>query len=260
MAKSTRTVYRIESVDRAINILMAFSHAEPELTLGDLVAKTGLAKATVFRMLSTLCARHMCQLDLVSGRYSLGFEVLKLGDVRRQQMNLRAIVLPAMTEIRDISNETVVLSIREGDDRVNIDYVESREPLRRVPEPGRRAPLYAGAASKAILASMSDAEINDYLERVELEPFSPNTITDPDQLRRVVAKIRKQGYSESRGERTVQGYAIAAPVRDHTGRAVCAISISYVDSRFTAVVCKRSIKVLLKWTSRLSQEFGALPS
>ena len=260
MAKPTRTVYRIESIDRAINILMAFTHAGPELTLGDLVAKTGLAKTTVFRMLSTLCARHMCQLDPVSGRYSLGFEVLKLADVRRQQMNLRAIVLPAMMDIRDVSNETVVLSVREGDDRVNIDYVESHEPLRRVPEPGHRAPLYAGAASKALLACMDDQEIDKYLKRVKLEPFLPNTITDVKELRKVIDKIRRRGYSESRGERTVQGNAIAVPIRDLAGNGVCAISVSYVDNRFNSATRTQTIEALLEWSRRLSQQFGAGPS
>lgn len=257
MSEKARTVYRIEAVDRAINILTAFTHTEPELTLGEVVEKTGLAKATAFRMLSNLCARHMCHLDQKTGRYSLGYEVLKMADIRRQQLNFRQLALPAMQELRDVSNETIVLSVRDGDTRVNVDYVESRDPLRRVPEPGRRAPLYSGAASKAFLAAMSDEEIDAYLARTKLEKRGPNTITDVVELRRTVAKIRELGYSESRGEQTPQGNAIAATVFDHTGQAVFVISISYVDSRFTKAIRKKSIDTLLRSCREISRQFGA---
>ena len=126
-----------------------------------------------------------------------------------------------------------------------------------MPEPGRRAPLYAGAASKMFLACMSDVAIEDYLERTRLEPILPGTITNPDKLREVVDTIRRLGYSESHGERTPQGYAIAAPIRDHANDAVAVISISYVKNRFTPDIRKKSIATLLEVTDRLSRQLGA---
>ena len=257
MSEKERAVYRIEAVDRAINILTVFTHTEPELTLSEIVEKTRLAKATAYRMLSNLCARHMCQLDEKTGRYSLGYEVLKMADIRRQQLNFRVLALPAMQELRDVSNETIVLSVRDGDDRVNVDYVESRDPLRRVPEPGRRAPLYSGAASKAFLAAMTDEEVERYLARTPLEKRGPNTITDPDDLRRTIAKNRADGFSESRGEQTPQGNAIAAPVFDSTGQAAFVISISYVDSRFTKTIRKKTTETLLRCCREMSRQLGA---
>lgn len=251
------STYSVEAVDRAIDVLLAFTHADPELRLGQIVERTGLAKSTVYRLLSTLCARHLCHFDPETGKYMLGYEVLKMADIRTRQINFRRLVLPIMQQLRDISNETVVLSVRDGDDRVNVDYVESRDPLRRVPEPGRRAPLYSGAASKAFLATFSDEELNDYLARTRLEKRGPKSITDPAKLRRNVAQIRTLGYAESRGEQTPQGNAIAAAVFDHTGDALCVISISYVDSRFTSELRERSIKYLMTATRRLSRELGA---
>ncbi len=249
--------YTIEAVDRAIDVLMAFSHSEPSLTLGGVVSKTGLPKSTVFRMLSTLCARSLCHHDPVQGLYSLGYELLKMADIRRSQININRMAIAEMETLRDVSNETIVLSVRDGDFRINIDYVESLAPVRRVPEPGRRAPLYVGAASKMFLACMSDVEIDDYLERTRLEPIQPGTITNPDKLREVVATIRRLGYSESRGEQTPQGYAIAAPIRDHAGEAVAVISVSYVKNRFTPDIRKKSIAMLLEVTDRLSLHLGA---
>ena len=249
--------YSIEAVDRAVDVLMAFTHAEPELTLAEVVDRTNLPKSTVFRLLATLRARHLCQLDPTTGRYTLGYEVLKMADIRSRQINFRRLVLPAMQELRDISNETIVLSVREGDERVNIDYVESKDPLRRVPEPGRRAPLYSGAASKAFLAFMQDEEIDAYLDRTELRQRGPNTITNRAALWKNLREIRKDGYAESRGEQTPQGNAVAAPIYDHTGKALCVISISYVDARFTTALRKRSVARLLDVARRTSLELGA---
>lgn len=251
------STYSVEAVDRAIDVLLAFTHAEPELRLGDVVKRTGLAKSTVYRLLSTLCARHLCHFDPETGKYTLGYEVLKMADIRTRQIDFRRLVLPVMQRLRDISNETIVLSVRDGDHRVNVDYVESRDPLRRVPEPGRRAPLYSGAASKAFLATLTDQEIDDYLARTRLEKRGPNSITEPDKLRRNIARIRTLGYAESRGEQTPRGNAIAAAVFDHTGKALCVVSISYVDSRFTPELRERSITYLTTATRRLSRELGA---
>lgn len=249
--------YSIEAVDRAVDVLMAFTHAAPELTLGEIVDRTNLPKSTVFRLLATLRARHLCQLDPATGRYTLGYELLKMADIRARQINFRRLVLPAMQELRDVSNETIVLSVREGDDRVNIDYVESKDPLRRVPEPGRRAPLYSGAASKAFLAFMKDDAIEAYLDRTKLQPRGPNTLTDRTALLKNLRQIRKDGYAESRGEQTPQGNALAAPVFDHAGEVLCVISISYVDTRFTPAIRKKAIAKLLEVTRRTSLELGA---
>ena len=139
--------YTIEAVDRAIDVLKAFSHSEPSLTLGGVVSKTGLPKSTVFRMLSTLRSRGLCHHDPAQGLYSLGYELLKMADIRRSQININRMAIAEMETLRDVSDETIVLSVRDGDFRINIDFVESRAPLRRVPAPGRRAPLYAGAAA-----------------------------------------------------------------------------------------------------------------
>lgn len=249
--------YAVEAVERAIDILQTFSQTEPALSLGEIVAKSGLAKATAFRMLWTLCNRGVCRLNRQTGKYGLSFEILKMAAVCRRPAKFDALAMPLMRALRDLSNETVILSIRDGDFRVTIDYVESLAPLRRIPEPGVRSPLYVSAASKAFLACMSDEEIDAYLARTPLEPMQPTTITDPAVLWDAIRTIRDLGYAESIGERVGDGRAIAAPIRDFTGQAAAVISISYVTDRFVGDVRDRSIAALLDGTLKLSRELGA---
>src|SRR4029077_19132169 len=108
--------------------------------------------------------------------------------------------LPVMREIRNEVNETVILSVKSGDFRVHIDFVEGLHPMRRTADLGVRAPLYAGAASKVLLAGMEDEEIAAYLERTDLTAFQESTITDPAVLWREIRLVRKRCFAESKGE------------------------------------------------------------
>ena len=84
------------------------------MSLAEIVHAVKLPKTTVFRVLSSLAARGFCQWDAQTGKYSLGFELLRLADIRRRQSNVHDVALPVMREIRNEVNETVILSVRSG--------------------------------------------------------------------------------------------------------------------------------------------------
>jgi DNA-binding IclR family transcriptional regulator len=252
--------YAVEAVNRATDILFVFSHAEPELSLAEIVARTGLPKTTAFRIISTLRERGLCMQDPVTGSYSLGFELLHLADIRRRQANLRNLAMPVMRAIRDQVKETVVFSIRTGNFRVHIDFAEGLHPMRRMVELGRQVPLYVGAASKVLFAGLGDSEIEAYLKRTPLEKHGEQTITDPKALLREIASIRKKGYAESKSELFSGGASIAAPVKNYSGDTVAVIDIITPESRNTKQhhdLCK---KLLLDGTRALSEQLGHHPA
>jgi DNA-binding IclR family transcriptional regulator len=90
---------------------------------------------------------------------------------------------------------------------------------------GVRAPLYAGAASKVLLAGMEDDDIESYHARTELAPLQKTTITDKTVLWREIRTIRKRGYAESKGEIFTGGGALAAPLKDFSGKTVAVMDI-----------------------------------
>src|ERR1041384_5058357 len=148
--------YSIEVLTRAINVLSAFGHARPQLSLSEIVQVVALPKTTVFRLLSSLVEHDFCEFDSQSGKYSLGFELVRLADVRQRQTNVHDAAIPVMRDIRNQVNETVILSVKSGDFRVHIDFVEGLHPMRRMADLGVRAPLSAGAASKVLLAGLEE--------------------------------------------------------------------------------------------------------
>ena len=248
--------YSIDVLDRTINILSVFSHVRPLLSLGEVVQLVKLPKTTVFRILSSLVERRFCEFDIETGKYSLGFELLRLSDIRRRQNSVHDVALPIMREIRNAVNETVILSVRSGDWRVHIDFVEGLHAMRRMADLGVQAPLYVGAASKMLLAGMDDAEIEDYLARTKLVAFQNTTITDEAILRREIRAIRKRGYSESRGELFSGGGALASAIKDFSGRTVGVIDILTPVHRYTPEHRDLCINVLLDGVRHASERLG----
>jgi DNA-binding IclR family transcriptional regulator len=255
-AAAEREPYAIESLNRAIDVLSVFSHARPELSLNDIIAATGLPKTTAFRILTTLVGRHLCDQNPVTGRYSVGFAMLHFADIRRRQAKVRDLAMPVMRDIRDELNETVVLSIRLGDYRVHIDAAEGFDPMRRMPEPGVRVPLYAGAASKVLMAGMSDLEIDSYLTRTPLKQFQKNTLVSRTALKREVTMVRRNGYAESRSELIAGCAAVAVPIRDYTGDTVAVIDVLTPEGRYTPAFRENSLRLLLGGARAISERLG----
>jgi DNA-binding IclR family transcriptional regulator len=248
--------YTVQALNRAIDVLMAFSEQSPALTLGEVSARTGLSKPTAFRLLATLRNRGLIRQDPGSGKYELGFSMLALAAVRARQANVRDRAVRVMRNIRDAVNETVVLSVREGDSRVHVDQVEGRHPFRRIASPGERAPLYAGAASKVLLAALSDGEVDDYLRRVPLVPLSTTTVTNRARLRKELALIRQRDYAQGLNERNLGGAGVAAPVRDHTGCVVAVLHVSVPITRYTSRVRALCVRAVREGAVALSRELG----
>jgi IclR family acetate operon transcriptional repressor len=106
-------------------------------------------------------------------------------------------------------------------------------------EIGRRAPLYCTGAGKAILSGLSQAFVDEYLARVTLEPWTPQTRTTADQLRTDIATARERGFALDNEERELGVRCVAAPIFDVTGRCLGAISISGPTTRVTPTAIER---------------------
>jgi DNA-binding IclR family transcriptional regulator len=255
-AGKASNAYSIGVLTRAINVLSAFGHARPQLGLSEIVLAVRLPKTTVFRLLSSLVERNFCEFDSETGKYSLGFELVRLADIRRRQTNVHDVAIPVMRDIRNEVNETVILSVRSGDFRVHIDFVEGLHPMRRMADLGVRAPLYAGAASKVLLAGMEDDDIESYLARTKLTALQKTTITDKNMLWREIRAIRKRGYAESKGEIFRGGGALAAPLKDFSGKTVAVMDILTPEHRYTPQHRERCIALLLNGARRGSERLG----
>ncbi|MDP8921408.1 MAG: IclR family transcriptional regulator [Chloroflexota bacterium] len=225
--------YGIRAVDRAVGVLDAIAAADRARTLTEIAADAGLSVPTAFRFLRTLQAAGLVMSQPGSdGRYTLGVRILDLAHALLRQLDLVAIARPFLVAARDRVNETVCLAVRNGDAWVALDVAEPTQPVRQVINRGDGSPLYASGTGKVLLAGEPDDEVEAYLARTRLVPFSPSTVTDPDVLRAEVRAIRAQGYWTTINERGTGGASAVAPVRAYDGRTVAAVNIAPPATRF----------------------------
>lgn len=249
----------VQSVRRAVQVLSAFTVEEPRLGVAEIAQRVGLNRTTVHRLVGTLEATGMLRRDPPSQKYTLSARVLHLADVFLQQSDLRSVALPALTALRDSTNETIALHIREGGSRIVIAQVGADRDVRHMYRNiGQPIPLHLGAPGKVILAFAPPAEIADYLDSGPLTGTTPHSVTDPTILREQLTVIAKQGYAVSWEERTLGVVSLAAPIFDATGVAVASVNVSGPSQRIRKQDVRAFVPLVVNTANEVSRGIGYL--
>lgn len=239
-----------------MSLLRAFTAQEPELSVTALSHRLRLHKSTVHRLLVTLARDGFVVQDSASGHYRLGLPLFELGSLVVHTMEIRRVARPYLEEMHEVCGETVHLAILDEGDVVYIDKIESLRHVRMYSQVGRRAPAHCTGIGKVLLAWLPDPVLNDVLQRKGLPAFTPQTITSPKELREHLALIRQQGYAIDRGEHEELVRCAAAPVYDHTGQVVAAVSIAAVGVDVDSQRFRDFIALVTRCTSQTSEALG----
>ncbi len=226
--------YSIAVLDRALDLLEALAEAPAGAPLGvsEVARRAGVTKSAAFRILANLERRGYVAKDPVSARYTLGAHLVYLGERSLGAVDLRAAARPALEALQQRFGETVNLGVREGAEVVYVDMIESSHGLRMAARVGGRDHLHSTALGKTILAFLPPAERDHLLHAPGgLPARTERTITDPVMLRAELERVRERGIAEDRDENEVGARCLGAPIFDHRGVVVGAISLSAPDSR-----------------------------
>ncbi len=217
----------VQSVDLAFEILFAFSVDRPVLGVSEVARLVGLNRTTAHRLLVTLEGCGVVRRDPATQKYTLTARVLQFSNTFLQLSGIRTAAMGPMTALRDATNETAALHIRDGFGRIILAQVESHRELRRTyPNLGEPIPLHLGAPSKAILAFMTAEEIALYLDQTSLSGTTPFAWPSREALEEELARVREQRYAVSCQERSLGVLSIAAPIFDRSGAVVASINVS----------------------------------
>ncbi len=203
----------IRSVQRACGLLIAFSSAEPRLTLADLSERAGLPKPTAYRLASTLVdAGFMTQ--HADGRYGLGMRLIEVGSIARADLDLIEVCAPAMERLAEQTGETVLLGVVEWStlEIMIVHRVDSPHELSVASRVGRRSVLAPGALGKALLMGLAPEQLESVSSRVDLSAHTDRTIGVWSALLAEIDRCRQRGYATDVGEFIVDVSAVAAPV------------------------------------------------
>jgi len=224
----------IRVIARAVSVLDCFVTAKGSLGISELSRLTGLSKSTVHNLVATLVQTDLLASDGSNRRYRLGSKLVQLGNAFVESTDLRDLVLPTLTEIRDLTDETVTLHVRVGNERVLIAQVVSTQGIRRVLEVGATRPVYMGAVGTVLMSGMSDEEVLRLLEQEHPKRLTATTVTDPRRILELVEQARSDGYLILNSQSEDGVGAIALPIHDHRGTVVAAIVVSGPVHRWNA--------------------------
>lgn len=242
------------TVVKSMDVLNLFLH-HSELTLNEMVDLLGVPKTSVHRMVGSFETMGFLQKNN-EGKYLLGLQFLQFGQLVADRLDIRQLALPIMKELRDTAKEAVNLIIKDGNDAIYIEKLDTPHPVRLYTKIGRRAPLYAGACSRIILAFLKEEEQEHYLQETELAAIGTGTITDKERMRQVLAEAREFGYTISYSELENDTVSIAAPIFDHTGRLAAGLSIAGPDSRFGTDRLPVLIDLIMNAAKEISARLG----
>jgi len=138
-----------------------------------------------------------------------------------------------LQELRQDIGETVHLVIRNGDQGVYIDKVETRQTLRMYSEIGNKIPLYCTAVGKVLLSHLGRDKLEKMYKGKKLKKYTKNTITDWEEFFNELKRVRRQGYAVDNEEYEQEIRCVAAPVKNYEGQVIAAVSVSGPAFRIT---------------------------
>lgn len=252
----TKRRNRHNTADKVIMLLRALAARPEGIGVRELSRELGIDKSAVSRLFEQLGDLGIATQDEFSGRFRVGPGLFALAATIHSRDTLWQAAEPIIRNLATTFNETCYLAVREGDEIIFRDKVDSTHNVRYVIDPGERAPLYAGAGGRAVLMTLTDAEIRATLGRTGIHAITPQTITDVDQLVEQAHGDQARGYAVSHGERVVSGGAIAAPFFDASGACRGSIVFTCPSQRFDATEEPDIAAAVIAAGTQLSERLG----
>lgn len=220
------------TIKKTGDILQLFGRDAPEWGVSEVSDQLGFAKSSAHDLMSSLAEIGLLQLT-DKGRYRLGWKLVDLGQALVATTELRAVARPILEELSAEYRESIQLGLMDAGMVIYLDKISGKQPIRvELNEFGLRVHPHCTALGKILLAGQSWSQIEEIVTRNELVRMTENTITDLEQLKIEVARVREEGFAFDMEEMMLDLCCIAAPVRDFTGRIVAAISQSVPAYRF----------------------------
>jgi IclR family pca regulon transcriptional regulator len=222
----------VQSVEKAMKVLMAFDGSKRHLSLSEIAALTDLDHSAAQRFTHTLTALGYLVKDSATRRYELSVRLLDFTYhfLASNEMVQRA--GPVLQRLARETEEVCNLTVPDGTDIVFVLRIISRNVLNPNVIVGTRLPAYCTAPGLAMLSTWPRADVDALLERSDLVRHTPSTVTDPRRIRARLAQIRAAGYACTRDELYADDISTAAPILASNGRAIGALNIAVSRARW----------------------------
>lgn len=261
--RKDKSVYVVQSVVRALDILEAFNYNREALGVTELSHKLNLHKNNVFRLLATLEVRGYIEQDRKSGNYRLGIKTFEVANVFLHHLGMRRQARPILEELVNRCDETAYLAVTDGPEVVYVLMHETSQTVRIASRLGQRLPAYCTASGKVQLAYESADRLGQLFREHPFRKYTDHTIDSLDSLLEHLQEVARLGFAVDNEELEYGVRCVAAPVRDYSHRVVAGVGLSGPVSRFSLERIEKALVPLVegaatKVSRRLGYELGPL--
>lgn len=239
----------VRAVGRALEILLAFTPQDYELSAAELLKRVDLSRPTLYRLLYTLQEHGFLASVGDPQRFRLGPSVAKLAHVWTAGIDLASIAEPVLRRIWQETSESVSLYVPRGELRTCIAELPSPHPLSFRRGVGYTEKIVRGATGRAILAflDLSSQDIRKYVQGSGVQM---------KELDAELAQTRKRGFATSRSELIEGAVAVAVPFFDRSGRVAGSMGVYGPEVRLNTARQQQIARLLIDESAKLSEALG----
>lgn len=258
MSDSQRKTENVAAVLKVFSVLESLVE-EKQATLAKLANRAMTSKATTHRLLNTMVELGYVERDEETERYCLTLKLFSLGARSIQDRSeLLWAADRAMAKLARLTGESINLGVMDNTEErvVYVHKYDSHYNLSMQSTLGRRNPLHSTSLGKALLAWRDPIEVEERISRMSFEPSTPNTISDREGLLASLAKTHENGFAEEIEESEAGVRCMAAPIFNHLGQTVAAVSIGFPLFRFKEDRKEEIVAALKECTLEASATLG----
>lgn len=215
---------RNKSAARAMDLLLLLAESKDGLTLLEIENALEIPKSSTFELVYTLVDKMF--LEQKDRKFSIGINAFRIGFSYTEKLDLVLLAKNTLEELAKQTNETVFLGRYVQNQVIYVDKHIGDAQMAYTCKVGTTKELYCTALGKAILARISEKEVEDYFRTFTLEKFTERTIVTIEKMKIEIMQIRQRGYSIENGEGSKDVYCIGAPIMDYKNEVMGAISVT----------------------------------
>jgi DNA-binding IclR family transcriptional regulator len=215
---------KTDMIGKALGLLVLLGNEPKGASASELARQAELPFSTTYRLLGSLTRDGFVDYEADGRRYHLGLRVFQLGQRVSNHHGFAGTARPILQRVTEGTGEATILSVRDGHHHLTVNKVDGPQMFRVTSDPGHLGMLHTTAVGKALVAFADDAERQQLVEELELEPLTEFSITDRDAFRLEIEKVRRQGYAIMDEENEVGMRAVAVPVLNSQGVAFASLA------------------------------------
>ncbi len=217
------------SLARGLAVVKAFSDQRRAMTIAQISHKTGIPRAAVRRCLYTL--KQLGYAGSEANNFYLKPKILTLGYSYLSSTPLTVSAQPCLNQVSQTLGESCSLAVFEQDEVLYISRSQTSRVMSIALNAGSRLPAYCTSLGRVMLAALPPAELNAYLARVPLRPYTDRTVVSEERLREILEETAQQGFAIVEEELEIGLRSIAVPVRGATGTVMAALNVGAQATR-----------------------------